>query len=165
MSSHTRKVQAKAMRLYKSGLSCERVSEATGVPAGTVHMWAEKRGINRSYSQAQKQNSIHNRSDRICCLRMYEAGLPMRQVADETGVPFGTVRRWIQQAGIVRSRSEAQKARRDREYDQQKLVRIAYMRLEGATMAEIADEIDVSRNSVSRRLKTRFVKRLMGAQQ
>lgn len=94
----TRPERAVMVAAYLAGLTIEEVAEATGRSYSTVHRALTAAGVKRRPSN--RFPICTSAAQRPAVVAAYEAGQHIRQIADATGVSYGTVRRVLVAAGV-----------------------------------------------------------------
>lgn len=132
-------LREEAGRLYDQGNSVSAVAEIMGYKPATVNYWLRTGGYTRNYEQAQalrreREKTVcsdklqavtskaieASRQKRLAAsqdirqeaLNRYASGQSSNTIGHELGINKGTVAYWAKGAGIVRSKSEAQRIRR-----------------------------------------------------
>ena len=166
MSTHTIKTKQRAIDLIASGRTLHDVSNRTGVPTSTLHVWAAEAGVNRPSSEANRRYAD---DDRQRVFELYERYMSLAMIEDVTGIPSSTVRYWLDQEDMLRDPSEGQRIARthplyQQGQDRRRVIEPTVMLLHsGLSHAEAGKELGVAQSTVTRRANTDYGKRLRGA--
>ncbi|NCX94642.1 MAG: hypothetical protein EBX40_08200 [Gammaproteobacteria bacterium] len=98
----------------------------------------------RAAGLVKKREHVHQRHDKAIrdkALQLRDGGLDNTEIAEQLGVPKGTVSFWVTQAGLSPPRKSLDDAQ------------LTALRQEGLTQKEIASTLAVSREAVAKRLK------------
>jgi transposase-like protein len=87
-------VKQKAVELYKSGLSVNKIALELGVSKWTVRQWLRKAGV--TVRDMRKPPELKAKA-----VEMLMAGVPAKQVAKILNVSYQTVMKWKHEAGLV----------------------------------------------------------------
>ena len=97
-------VKDRAIQLYKEGKSSTQISKEMGISSASVLSWTEKAGIKRTISQSK----ILYEKDIPKVIELYKQGKNTTEISKELNLVPSSVARWVKEAGITRSNSEAQ---------------------------------------------------------
>lgn len=115
------------------GVAIKSIAIAAKVSRQTVYAWIDRHQIPHSPHAFERPSN-----DELAAL--YEQCRNVEELGDQLGVARDTARRWLSDAGIerVRARVDVDEVRRQRN--------------EGATIAQLAEQHDVSEGTIKRRL-------------
>jgi len=97
-------VKEKVVELYRRGMSSTKIESNTGISSVVVLKWANDAGIKRTISQA----TILYKKDIPKVIELYKQGKNTTEISKELNLVKSSVARWVKDAGIMRSNSEAQ---------------------------------------------------------
>jgi transposase len=110
-------LRPKAEDLFSAGHTPTQVSEALGVPMGTVSRWSRDRGlsflIDRSLQRAQAVELVRGKPKSAGAPAV--AGLSIKEAARQVGVSEGLVFQWVAAAGVESPKQRARRLRPDGE--------------------------------------------------
>lgn len=90
------------VRLLDDGLSLEAIGRYVGSDASTVAYWLEKHGLE---ANGREKHAPRGGLPREALEPLVEAGLTLREIADEVGRSVATVRHWLAKYGLGTSRA------------------------------------------------------------
>ena len=102
---YTGKQIEEALHLYSTtNLSARAVADRLGIGRQSVHNWIKAAGISRERNATRQ----YPESVRREVVRLYvEDNRSTRSIAEEIGASSSTIKRWLRDAGVLRSVSEA----------------------------------------------------------
>lgn len=84
------------------GMSLEAIGREVGRHPSTVSYWLKKHGLN---AIGQSRHALKDAVDRTRLTELVNQGLSIRQIADELGAGYSTVRYWLRKLGLQTDRS------------------------------------------------------------
>lgn len=100
---YSKDFKEKVLISYASGLSSHECAQRFDIPCETIRRWARERKIGRDSFYAIR----HSEETREKVLADYVNSMTSRQCEKKHGVSRGTICRWLREAGLNRTQSEA----------------------------------------------------------
>ena len=136
----------RVLEMYRSTMfSTREVAARCGVGRQSAADWVKAAGISRAANDSRTRPEATRRH----AVDLYNKGLPGAKVASILGVPHGTVKNWVRNAGVARSKSAARSIDCRVKHSNEIVMRLGAMREGGATLSEISAELGVPIGSVT----------------
>lgn len=125
-------------RRVGEGATVGALAEESGVAPSTARLWLARHGLADQLVRWRRPSLEE-------LARLYRTFGTSQRVAESLGVSTNTAYRWLVEAGLVLPRPGRRRLNID-------VARIKQRREQGATIAEIANELQVSTETIRRRL-------------
>ncbi len=133
-------IKDKVIKLYSQGKSSTQISSELGISSSAILNIADKAGIKRTISQSK----ILYEKDIPKVIELYKQGKSIYKIGEDLSLAPSSIARWVKEAGITRTASEAQGAKSE------DIIKAIDLYKSGKSTIEIGKELGYSKGAIWR---------------